>query len=850
MIPAQKFMGMPMHAPHFRRFAGAAALSVSLPVLLFLLVEAGLRVFGYGAPSSFFLKPKVQGLHTAFENPRFGWRFFPPRRARTVPRLAVPVEKPAGVFRIFVLGESAAMGNPDFSFGFARILDALLAARRPGMRFEIHNTAMAVVNSHVVRLVAAECARLDPDLFIVLLGNNEVVGPYGAGSGHRAVPGGLAAIRLSVFLNGTRTGQFITGLMRGLAEGGGAEREWGGMEMFVRNRVAADDPRLVSTAVHFQKNLEAVCRSAASARLGALLCTVPVNLRDCAPFASVRLQALDPDKRRQWEAALNRGIRLEQDGNARAALEAYSAAALLDGAFADLQFRIGRSLLALGRTDSAAAAFARARDLDAIRFRADSEINRIIRAVAAAHAESGVRLVDAEERFRSAAAQGVPGNDLFWEHVHTNFHGSYTLAASVLSAMDSLAMDAAAGPVLSESACAQALALTRFHRYAMAAGIRNRMLRPPFTGQLTHTGDMRRIEAELRGLENYRHPDSLAEAESRMRRAIGSRAFDWVLHENLGKFLLQARADAAGAETEFRAVLERLPFDPLTHNNLGAALAWQGDCDSAGKEYIEALRLMPVFQEAAVNLAVCLEKQGRFQAALEQYKKTRAAASEVSGAASRMGQALASLDRKDEALSFFREAVRLDSSNASALNNLGAALLQTGDPEAGGRLFEKALAVDPKLCEAHLNLGALYLGQDKPALATDHFLKALEAGWNQPALHNDLGVSLTRQGLYQEAVVHFREALKQKPDFTAALNNLAGALVKLGRPGDALPPLTEAVRLSPGNPELLVKLGDVHAKLEQWRKAADRYRKALEYKAGDGQIQDKLDRALEKLGNR
>ena len=60
------------------------------------------------------------------------------------------VRKPAGAFRIFVLGESAAMGDPEPAFGPARYLEMLLRDKYPDADFEIENVAFTAINSHVI----------------------------------------------------------------------------------------------------------------------------------------------------------------------------------------------------------------------------------------------------------------------------------------------------------------------------------------------------------------------------------------------------------------------------------------------------------------------------------------------------------------------------------------------------------------------------------------------------------------------------------------------------------------------------------------------------------------------------
>ncbi|MCY2932314.1 MAG: hypothetical protein NTV86_23035 [Planctomycetota bacterium] len=89
-------------------------MAVCAPAIVLLLLEAGLRLGGYGYPTGFFVKADASGGWRT--NERFAWRFLP-RNLRDLPGpvIAEPVrcllaKKPAGVVRIFVLGSSAAMG--------------------------------------------------------------------------------------------------------------------------------------------------------------------------------------------------------------------------------------------------------------------------------------------------------------------------------------------------------------------------------------------------------------------------------------------------------------------------------------------------------------------------------------------------------------------------------------------------------------------------------------------------------------------------------------------------------------------------------------------------------------------
>jgi hypothetical protein len=98
------------------------------------------------------------------------WLAILPRESAIIPHPVIfPVTKKAGTMRIFVLGESAAAGTPDPSFGFARILEVMLRQRHPGTNFEVINAAMRGINSHIVRRIAKECLQYQPDLLLVYM---------------------------------------------------------------------------------------------------------------------------------------------------------------------------------------------------------------------------------------------------------------------------------------------------------------------------------------------------------------------------------------------------------------------------------------------------------------------------------------------------------------------------------------------------------------------------------------------------------------------------------------------------------------------------------------------------------
>ncbi|HUU20890.1 MAG TPA: tetratricopeptide repeat protein, partial [Phycisphaerae bacterium] len=549
-----------------RKWALRLALAVLGPVLALAILEGVLRLAGYGYPTGFFAK--VEGQDAYVVNDKFGWRFFPRAIAREAMPFRLPAEKPPDTYRIFVLGGSAAQGVPAEAFSFSRILEVMLRQRFAGARFEVINTGMVAINSHVVVPIARECADHDPDLFVVYLGNNEVVGPYGAGTVLRSFSPNLTLIRAGIRIRTTRVGQMLERLVTALSGRGQTFQEWKGMEMFARNAVTAGDPRLQDTYRHFRDNLTDIATAGTDAGAKALLCTVATNLRDCPPFASRHRGDLAAPQQRQWEQLYKQGSDLQESGRHADAVGAFEEAARIDDRYAELSYRLGQCRLGLSEYDKAGAAFIRARDLDALRFRCDTRLNEIIREVAAQQSGRGVGLVDAAAAVGSdpLSPHGIPGRDLIFEHVHLTFAGNYALARAVFGEVVGLlperirrlAAPDVSAPTLAE--CEQALVLTDYARYRMIERILGMVRYPPFTEQLGHEAELEAYQRELARLAAGLTPNALAAACEAYRRALEQAPDDLFLRNDYA-LLLHRRKDYAAAEREFRRLLERIPRD-------------------------------------------------------------------------------------------------------------------------------------------------------------------------------------------------------------------------------------------------------------------------------------------------
>jgi tetratricopeptide (TPR) repeat protein len=520
---------------------------VLIPVVLLGMLEGGLRLFGFGFSTDVTVPCTAHGQPASCYNLFFPAPFFPPGMIKTPQVYSVAAVKPPRTYRIFVLGESAAMGDPDPAYAFSRYLEVMLRQKFPGMNFEVVNTGSVAINSHVLLLIAQSLAKQQPDVFIVYSGNNEVVGPYGPGTAlTSSISMSLPLIRSEIFFRSTRTGELLTKI-------GAQKKEWGGMEMFMENQIPAASPLMKQVHSNFENNLRDTIKAARASGARVIVSTVATNLKDCAPFASLHREGLSQDQLRSWTTLVQQGEELASTRNFSDALTAYLAALRIDDQYAELEFRIARSLWASEEYDSAKEHYAHARDLDTLRFRADSRINDINRSVASS---SGAELVDSEAIFAKQSSNGIIGSDLVYEHVHMTPEGNYLLARALFQQIASKlpaesGLPATGADIPSEADCERLLALTPHDRLRITSEMLQRLQRPPFTSQSNHSDQVLRLTIQA-SVADENPGETVAEYQW----AIAQRPNDRPLHYKFGLFLFDH--DGAGAAEQLR---EARPWD-------------------------------------------------------------------------------------------------------------------------------------------------------------------------------------------------------------------------------------------------------------------------------------------------
>ena len=753
---------------------GAAVLG---PLVVLLVAELALRLGGYGYSTAFFRPFRIEGKDYLVENDKFGWRYFPPELARSPAPIRFLAQKPAGTCRVFLLGESAALGDPRPAYGAGRYLQALLEEGFPQKKIEVICVAMTAINSHALLDIARECARQQGDIWIVYMGNNEMVGPFGAATVFGPKAPSRTFVRLSLVLQETRVGQLLRNWGRKFRHS--PSQSWAGMEMFTQTHVAPGAPARTRVYRNFRANLDGILEAGLASGAKLVLNTVAVNLKDSPPFETVSSATLSAQDKAACDQLLRNSLAALGRTNFALAVQTFAQASSLDPQRADVEFALGGCLVHLNNTLAARQHYQRACDLDALPFRADSTINEALAQAGQNYGARGLVFCDAAGALARSAPTGIPGGESFYEHVHFNFDGNYRLgklwAEQVAKVMgwgrpepttkqqsnkeEVLTSETAAEatpsaqmqPALTnaprllsvpgslppadgwatQEICERRLGLTDWNRATVYEDMLRRFGQAPLSTQPNNGARWEALRKRLTELRQRMDGAAVTNARAIYLDALKNTPDDERLHENFAEFL-EYTGQAQQAEAQWERVRELIPQHHLGYFETGRLLLRQAKLPEARKRLFEAVALRPDLGEAWLELGNIDSLEGKPAQALGEYQRAQQLTPQDPRPCYHLGKTLSKLGRPVEAVQQLRQAVKLQ----------------------------------PAYWEAHYALG------------------------------EELGFI----GMVQDARSEFEQALRLKPDYVMAHVNLAVALAQEGKVDEALGHLQEAKRLEPKNP--------------------------------------------------
>ena len=593
------------------------ALMAAVPLVLLLAAELLLRLLVADPVTHLVERIEANGQTFLRLNPRVGERFFFGGVA-AIPEVypeQFSVVKSPNTLRVFCLGSSSMASFPyELNARVSSLLQDRLQIMFPEKRVEVINAGMSAINSYAVAEFIRELVNYQPDLFVMYMGHNEFYGALGVGS-TQSLGRQRWLINAYLRLQHLRTFQ----ILRRLVLKAGAvfsspppspanQSLMEGMAREKKIHLDSDAFRLAS--VQFRSNLEEILAVARRHRVPMIVGTLVSNLRDMEPFESDFSPQRSEDDKRRWQREFGEGWRLQRADSVAAAWRAYEQAAEIDAEPAILHYRLAQVEESNGDSTAALREYARARDLDLLRFRAPSPFNQIIRE---ACQRQGATLVEMEQAFARQSQKGIVGHELISEHLHPNFDGYFLMAKTFADAIGKSDLLMARSQSTSAASrddafVRQIAAVTDFDLEIGRAKISRLTARWPFRpGQLRTSGEPVTAPIVRQEVEAYQSNkvawntahmqlgDYFRNQGDEVRAICEYRAVVKVQPENEPIFmrivdlqLKRERYDAAAATLQ--EALATNSASPFLHAKLGMVNFLQRHFDAAKEEFQQALQ--------------------------------------------------------------------------------------------------------------------------------------------------------------------------------------------------------------------------------------------------------------------
>ena len=583
-------------------------ITLSIPILFLVFLEVFLRMGNYRGDQGLFIFPERFGGEYGMLNHHYHEKFFFRTTTFTAGRGDVFLkEKPANAFRVFVLGASTTESFPyGYNGMFSLVIRDMLEDVLPDRHVEVVNLGITATNTYALYDQTREILKYEPDAIMIYSGQNEYYGALGIASSE-IIGKNPSFVRAYMILYRYRTFLMLRDAMGWIMNRltGYDMHEAPGtlmQRLAQQHAIPLDGDIYEAGKRQFAGNLDKILQRFGDHDVPVFISSLVSNLKDHPPFYSI-----------------------ETDGHPSA----------------DEIFERANSEYSNGNFDEAFLSFRYARDLDALRFRAPSAMNEIIREKAGAF---DVFYVPMKEKMTGYAENGIIGSDLMLEHLHPNSEGYFLMGKTFF---ESLAEANLPG------------------------------LQP----------DLSRLKSP----EEYREAMHLTELDERM---VWHR-----VQALMNSWPFVDEPDPEGYPANYTPESE---LDRLAINHVNEHISWEeakttmarwysqnGMHDEAIREIRGALRAVP-YEEEAWRFAGWLAREGeRLEQAFEFYKQAFDIRP-TNNACRNLGMILIDLENYIEGAGWLEEAFRLDRSDHNSLFNASVAY-------ASAEEYQRALDVADQL---------------------------------------------------------------------------------------------------------------------------------------------------------
>lgn len=426
----------------FKRWSFRAA-AVLLGLSPFLIAEVALRFNGW-QPALPVADPFIgfQSIHPLFvadndkrmmvtaEN-RIG--YFQPE--------SFPIQKQANEYRIFCIGGSTVQGRPyAIETSFTTWLQLTLEAADPSRQWNVVNCGGASYASYRLVPIVEEVLGYDPDLIILYTGHNEFLEDRSY-SRAKQMPAFIARIYANLsrlkslrcvhqWLTSERFTRDVATSTQMLPTEVEALLDYrGGLETYHR-----DTKWRQAVVEHFEFNLRRMINVSNLAEIPIVIVDPAANLKDCPPFKSEHSADCTAEEIDQIRQLIAESMKISE-ANGRYAVVLLEQAIAIDPKHAEIHFRLASSYADAKQYQEARDHFRFALEEDVCPLRIIQPLNQVIQRVAET---TDTRCVRVRHVFEAMSDGSIPGNNLFFDHVHPTFHGHQVIATEIAKTLTSM----------------------------------------------------------------------------------------------------------------------------------------------------------------------------------------------------------------------------------------------------------------------------------------------------------------------------------------------------------------------------------------------------------------------------
>ena len=364
-------------------------ITIFLQILFLIIVEIFLRLGNYGFNTHLFVTDEDSRFWVM--NREISQKYFTESNNATIGNQETFYKKkPKGTLRFFILGESSSLGFPYMHNGsFARMLKYKLQFQFPQYKFEIINLSLTAINSYTLVDFSNQLVDYEPDGVLIYAGHNEYYGALGVASSS-LLASNPHMVEMMLSFRNLKLIQAVTRLVNIFKS---LKSPPPNQDLTLMERMAAHHQIPYQSALYkagieqFNYNVGNILQRLNNLNIPVFIGTLASNLKSQKPLSKDTVDSL------------------------------YNA---------DQEFDLGEQAYAQSSYIEAQQHYFRAKDYDALRFRAPEAFNGIIRKYSGLF--KNVYLVDVEGKLAANSKDGIIGNELMLEHVHPNLEGQRLIA--------------------------------------------------------------------------------------------------------------------------------------------------------------------------------------------------------------------------------------------------------------------------------------------------------------------------------------------------------------------------------------------------------------------------------------